>query len=226
MITKPMTRQGKWQISQRWGLALLLLGMAGCATSTASSPDTQPAVATGNSPAASPVATSPSVPAFGPTSSKPTIPTTFKCVQHTTGWATIAQRGNSVSQSPLLTWNSAEFGPEWTAEQRCQTVSERLTDAAAKNGGRLGGLDLTTGKVDNGYTVVCVVGAGQKSCDRQNMLFTLNKQNTQAPSQILVKITNFASGAASNSPVAENGSPQFIPLETLVNRVLEKESGF
>ena len=59
------------------------------------------------------------------------------------------------------------------------------------------------------------------------MLFTLNKQNTKAPSEVLATITNFAKGDAATSPLVENGLiPQFIPLETLVNRSLGKESGF
>jgi hypothetical protein len=226
MTTKHIATTAKWQIRPTWGLALLVLGMAGCST-TASTPDIQPAVPTGKSPAVSPMVTSPSLADLAQTTAKAIIPTTFKCVKQATGWATIAQRGNVFSESPLLTWNSTEFGTEWTPEQRCQTVSQRLTDAVVKNGGRLRNLDLTTGKVDNGYTVVCMVTARQKSCDRENMLFTLNKQNTQAPSEVLAKITNFAKGDASHSSVAESGnSPQFIPLETLVNRSLGKETGF
>ena len=206
-----------------------LFGVVGCAgdTPTTSTPNIQPAVPTGKNPAVSPVRTPPNLTASTPKSSQHTIRTTFNCVRQPTGWATIAQRGNAISQSPLLTWNSAEFGTDWTPEQRCKTVSQRLTNAVAKNSGKLVSLDLTTGKVDNRYTVVCVVTARQKSCDRNNMLFTLNKQNTKAPSEVLATITNFAKGDAATSPLVENGLiPQFIPLETLVNRSLGKESGF
>ncbi len=97
----------------------------------------------------------------------------------------------------------------------------------AQNGGILGGLDFTTGKVDDGQTVVCLVRQDQKSCDRNNMLFTLNQENTKNPSDALVKITNFVQGKASNSPIGERGPlPQFISLETLVNRSLPQGKGF
>lgn len=222
-----MTTKSSRLITEILAIVLTLFGAAACSTTTVSTSETQPVASTSNNPATSPVTVASSLTASAPKNSQSTIPTNFNCVQQPNGWATVAQRGNAVSQNPLLTWNSTEFGDEWTPEQRCQTVSKRLTEVVAKNGGKLAKLDLTTGKVDNGYTVICVVTAGQKSCDRQNMLFTLNKQNSQTPGEILVKITNFAKGAASNSTTAESGYiPQFIPLETLVNRSLGKDSGF
>jgi len=222
-----MTTKSSRLITEILAIVLTLFGAAACSTTTVSTSETQPVASTSNNPATSPVTTASSLTASAPKTSGSTIPTNFNCVQQPNGWATVAQRGNAVSQNPLLTWNSTEFGDEWTPEQRCQTVSKRLTEVVAKNGGKLAKLDLTTGKVDNGYTVICVVTAGQKSCDRQNMLFTLNKQNSQTPGEILVKITNFAKGTASNSTTAEKGYiPQFIPLETLVNRSLGKDSGF
>jgi hypothetical protein len=212
-----MTTKPSRLITEILAAILTLFGAAACSTTTVSTPGIQPAVPTSNNPATT----------SAPTISQSNIATTFNCVQQAMGWATIAQRGNAISQSPLLTWNSTEFGTDWTPEQRCKTVSQRLTDAVAKNGGKLASLDLTTGKVDNGYTVVCVVTATQRSCDRNNVLFTLKKENSQNPSAILAKITNFAKGDASNPPIAESGNiPQFIPLETLVNRVLGKETGF
>ena len=116
-----------------------LFGVVGCAgdTPTTSTPNIQPAVPTGKNPAVSPVRTPPNLTASTPKSSQHTIRTTFNCVRQPTGWATIAQRGNAISQSPLLTWNSAEFGTDWTPEQRCKTVSQRLTNAVAKNSGKL-----------------------------------------------------------------------------------------
>jgi Circadian oscillating protein COP23 len=226
-----MTTKPSRLITEIWAAVFTIFGLAGCAgeTSTTSTPDVQVALPTSNKPVNSP-AIAPSLTASTPKTSQPTI-TTFKCVQQSTGqstgWATIAERGNIVSKSPLLTWNSKEFGTDWTPEQRCKTVSQRLTDAVAKNGGKLANLDLTTGKIDNGYTVVCMITARQKSCNRNNVLFTLKKENSQNPSAILAKITNFAKGDASNPPIAESGNiPQFIPLETLVNRVLGRETGF
>ncbi|MEG4347976.1 COP23 domain-containing protein [Microcoleus sp. A003_D6] len=192
-----MTTKTKWQIPQKWGLVLLLLGMAGCSASTASSPD-KVSQAAGES-------------------------TTFECVEQGGGWATVAKRGKDVSPSPLISWNTPEFGPEYTPEKRCQIVSTRLTNIVAKNGGWLGGLDLTAGKVENGSTVVCLVNQQPRSCNLGNMLFTLNEQNAKNPSQVLTTITRFAEGKATNSNVAESKDiPQSIPLEVLVNRSFDK----
>lgn len=145
--------------------------------------------------------------------------TVFQCIQNSSVWVTIAKRGNAVSSSPLVTWNSTEFGEQWTPQKRCNLVSSKLTKVVEKNKGRLGELNLTTGKLDSNQTVVCVLSSGQESCNRDNMLFTLNKKNAKNPSAVLVEITNFSQGLASNSTVAEGGSvPQYIALETLVNR--------
>jgi len=197
MITRCMTTKTKWQISQSWGLVILLLGMAGCATSTASTPDQASQVA-GKS-------------------------TTFQCVEQGGGWATVAKRGDDVSPSPLIRWNTPEFGPEYTPEKRCQIVSTRLTNIVAKNGGRLGALDLTAGKVENGSTVVCLVNQQSRSCNLGNMLFTLNEKNSNNPNQVLTTITSFAKGKANSSGVDESKDiPQFISLDDLVNRSFDK----
>jgi hypothetical protein len=184
---------------------LMLSGTVGCSPQSASSEGEKPAVAT---------------------ASNSTDSTSFECVQQGDGWATIAKRGNVVSVAPLLTWNSTYFGPEYTPEQRCKMVSRKLTDAVNANGGKLGNLDLTTGQVDKGYTVVCLVTEGQKNCTLANMLFTLNKENAKDPSAALAQITNFAQGKATDGTVTESGVPQSIVLETLVNRLLPKDSGF
>ena len=198
MITRCRTTKTKWQIPQRWGVFILLLGMAGCSTSTASSPE-KVSQAAGKS-------------------------TTFQCVEQGGGWATVAKRGDDdVSPSPLIRWNTPEFGPEYTPEKRCQIVSTRLTNIVAKNGGWLGGLDLTAGKVENGSTVVCLVNQQSRSCNLGNMLFTLNEKNSNNPNQVLKTITSFAKGEANSSNVDESKDiPQFISLDDLVNRSFGK----
>lgn len=140
------------------------------------------------------------------------------------GWATIAHRGNIVSKSPLLNWNSFEFGSDSTPEKRCEIVSGKLTQAVAQNGGTLTGLNLTTGNVDDGQTVVCLLTSGQSSCDRNNMLFTLNRENTKKPAEVLSKITNFAQGKATSSTIDEKDPPSKIKLEELVDRLLPKDN--
>lgn len=158
------------------------------------------------------------------TLAKVTDPAIFSCVQQGSGWATRVERGNSVSKSPLITWNTTEFGSEFTPEKRCQIVSQKLTDVVAQHGGLLGNLQLTTGKVDDSQTVVCVITPEQQLCNRNNMLFTLSKKNAEDPNQALAKITNVAYSKSNSSPIDESG--YLIPLETLVNRLLPKDSRF
>jgi hypothetical protein len=143
--------------------------------------------------------------------------TTFECVEQSGTWATLAKRGNSVSISPLITWNTQEFGSDYTPEKRCEIVSGKLTQAVAQNGGTLGGLKLKHGKVDDGQTVVCVLTLGQSSCNRDNMLFTLSQENANKPNKALSTITNFAQGKATNSTMDESRFPSQIFLEQLVD---------
>lgn len=97
--------------------------------------------------------------------------TTFRCVRSGNAYATVAQRGGKTS-APMIIWEryvSAEFTPQ----QRCQTVSQRLTNAVAQNGGSLRNLLLTTGKV-NGQTVICYVNTRSR-CNTSNTLFTAQR---------------------------------------------------
>jgi serine/threonine protein kinase len=142
---------------------------------------------------------------------------TFKCVYHQEVWAIIAKRGNAISSSPIITFNSTEFGA-WTLQKRCSTVAQRLTDIVAENVRDLDNLYLTTGKV-NAYTVVCLLKQNQSSCHIENILFTINQQNVKDPKEILEMITNFSRLSNSSTTVIETGNlPQFIPLKALVER--------
>ncbi|MBW4634242.1 MAG: COP23 domain-containing protein [Iphinoe sp. HA4291-MV1] len=153
-------------------------------------------------------------------------PTVFNCAEQKGGWVTIAKRGEATSSEPIFNWQTKEFD-EWTPERRCYHVSGKLTTIVAKNGGRLNGLNLTFGKVDSGETVICVINADQKDCDRQNMIFTLNKVNAKNPSLVLAKITNFAQVKGSDNTINEKGRvTQFVSLEALVNRYLERNDRF
>ncbi len=153
--------------------------------------------------------------------------TKFKCVQDKGNWVTIAQRGKVISATPLLTWNTMEFGDRWTPEKRCNIVSDRLNQAVAMNEGRLRDLDLTSGKVQNGYTVICAVNLSQINCSLENMLLTLKRENAQNPSLVLFKIANFAEGKTERVTINENGGiPQYISLEALVDRSFGNNEGW
>ncbi|MEC4892453.1 MAG: COP23 domain-containing protein [Oscillatoria sp. PMC 1050.18] len=149
--------------------------------------------------------------------------TIFNCVQQQGSWATIVQRGN-VSSSPIISWQTVEFGEKWTPEKRCQHVSEKLTQAVKNNGGELTNLELTYGDVD-GYTVICLVKS-QESCNSANQLFTLNEQNRANPALALKKLDNFAQGKAGESTVEKSDDlPEFVSLEALVDASFQVSEG-
>jgi hypothetical protein len=148
------------------------------------------------------------------------VSTVFQCQNQQGKWVTLAQRDNAVSKTPLFNWDTVEFGDNWTPEKRCDHVADKLTTTVAANGGRLGNLDLSYGKVSSGYTVICVLSSQQQTCNNDNMLFTLNEKNSQNPGQVLLKFGNFASGKSDGVTIDENGEAQYVSLETLVDQSL------
>lgn len=152
--------------------------------------------------------------------------TVFKCVgKEKNIWSTLAQRGNTTYDLPILTWQTSEFGSEWTPEKRCHHVSEKLTKAVENNEGKLKGLKLTYGPV-GAYTVICVVNKDILNCNSENMLFTLNRKNDKNPSLILAKIADFAKAKGTGSTILESGNAtQFISLDVLVNRAKDLNDG-
>jgi hypothetical protein len=179
---------------------LTLFGTVACSTQTSSTANAEPSVEKAIAPA------------------EVTEPTTFSCRQQGSGWATFVKKGMRDASIPLITWNTKEFGPEFTPENRCKIVSNKLTEVVAKNGGYLGKLQLTTGQV-NGLTIVCVITPDQKNCNSDNQLFTLSKESAESPPETLVKITNFSKDKSNSESIKESGQfPSIISLETLVNR--------
>lgn len=130
--------------------------------------------------------------------------TVFRCVRSGSAYATVAQRGGKTS-APMMIWEryiSAEFTPQ----QRCQTVSQRLTNAVAQNGGSLRNLLLTTGKV-NSQTVICYINSGSR-CNTSNTLFTLtNPESIRDPGAALGSLLRFGTGA-SGSSLRETGDDE------------------
>jgi hypothetical protein len=146
--------------------------------------------------------------------------TTFQCVTSGRNFVTIARRG-SVTTDPMIVWKSTEFGREYTPWQRCQIVSDRLTQAVAENGGRLTNLQLTTGIVNN-LPVVCYI-SGRGRCNSRNILFTLDKRNAKNPSVVLTRLINFAQDGGGPAAVLRAGTgnqstPQFVPFGNMVDR--------
>jgi hypothetical protein len=156
-----------------------------------------------------------------PASNSNNTKTTFQCVTSGRNIATIARRGN-VTTDPMIIWKSTEFGREYTPWQRCQIVSNRLTQAVAQNGGRLSNLQLTTGIINN-LPVVCYVN-GQGRCNSQNLLFTLDKRNAKNPGDALTRLINFAQDGGGPVTTLRTGgqssAPQFVPFGDMVDRAL------
>jgi hypothetical protein len=145
-------------------------------------------------------------------------PTTFICVRSGKGFATVAARGSQRS-APMIIWQR-QVSPQYTPQQRCQLVSQKLTKAVAANGGRLSNLLLTTGIV-NGEAVICYVNSGA-SCNPSNTLFTLSSENAKDPGAALANLLRFGQradySAVHESASGESGaeSPKAIDMEASV----------
>lgn len=137
-------------------------------------------------------------------------PTSFQCISKGKAFATVARKGTLVS-TPMIIWESYVFGPEYTPQQRCKTVSQRLTSAVAKNGGLLKNLLLTTGRVQ-GQTVVCYVNTGAARCDSSNTLFTLKPENARDPGAALASLLRFGAGAT-NSTLHESAGGEDVAVD-------------
>lgn len=117
------------------------------------------------------------------------LSTTFRCVREGRNFATIAERGDRTTP-PIVQWRTGEFGPDYTPQQRCQIVSDRLSRAVSENGGRLTNLYLSTGTL-NRLPVVCYLNGGATRCNSNNLLFTLDRRNAQNPDAVLQDLLNF-----------------------------------
>ncbi|MFB2970033.1 COP23 domain-containing protein [Aerosakkonema sp. BLCC-F183] len=126
------------------------------------------------------------------------LTTIFRCVRENRNFATIAARGDRTT-SPIVVWRTTEFGPDYTPQQRCRIVSDRLTRAVADNGGRLSNLYLTTGTLNN-LPVVCYINGGSSSCNSDNLLFTLDRRSAQNPDEVLANLLEFGT-TGSGRPV-------------------------
>jgi hypothetical protein len=118
---------------------------------------------------------------------------------------TVVHKGDR--QAVMLSWNYSGFGSEYTPTKRCQIVSERLQQAANRNGGTFKDLQLASGTV-NSLTVICALSAKSSNCDRQNMLFTLKPENSRNPEAIIQKIFSFAQDGSASIEESAGGKPK------------------
>ncbi len=144
------------------------------------------------------------------------------------GFGTFPQKGTKRAKAPMITWQSNYFGPEYTPEQRCQTVSNKLTTVVSANGGSIKELLLTTGRVGN-YSVICYVDTTPEArCNNNNILFTLHGENAKNPGAALGKILRFSatgSGAAVfEDAEGEDASNVTVSLEEIVDEAFSAGS--
>jgi Circadian oscillating protein COP23 len=117
---------------------------------------------------------------------------------------TVVQKGER--QAVMVTWNYGGF-KGFSAEKRCQIVSDRLQQAANQNGGTFKDLDLASGTV-NSKPVICTLQSGGKKCNKDNILFTLKPENARNPEAVIQKIFGFARDGSSDLNESSSSKPK------------------
>lgn len=146
--------------------------------------------------------------------------TTFHCIASGQGYATIAKRGERIT-APVITWNSNEFGTQYTPHQRCKIVSDRLTEVVAAKGGKLRNLQLTYGRV-NSRPVICYVGSRSEICSRKNILMTLRESDRGKERQILEQLVTF-SLKGTGTAVQQSAPQYYAPFGEVIEQALSAE---
>jgi Circadian oscillating protein COP23 len=153
--------------------------------------------------------------------SKP-APTAFKCVSLVnhpshSKFATVAILPDGTEGSPLFLWKTKEFSESgYTPEKRCYQVTDRLNKAVVSEGGNLGNLWLTVGKI-NRLGVLCYVNNTGTGCNNENVLFTFNRSNSKDPSSAIAKLLNISIKGSGNA-IQESRSRPYINLGELVKK--------
>ena len=144
--------------------------------------------------------------------------TTFQCLNKDGIYGTVARRGQKVT-APLIVYTQSLGG--FTPKERCEIVSDRLTKAVAKSGGKLTDLLLTHGKIQNS-SVICYVDGSFKPCNRETQLFTLRPKDSG--NKVLNELATFAQGKI-NSPVYQSGGNVFVKFGEAADKLLDESDG-
>ncbi len=118
---------------------------------------------------------------------------------------TVVQKGDRAAV--MLTWNYDGFGEKFTPEKRCQIVSERLQQAANRNGGTFKDLQLASGTVKS-QVVICALQPKINKCNNQNLLFTLKPENARNPDVIIEKVFGFAQDGSGTVEESSSTKPK------------------
>jgi hypothetical protein len=114
----------------------------------------------------------------------------------------------------MINWTKAAGG--FTAQQRCDIVSERLTRAVAASGTKFRDLQLTYGKVNREF-VICHVGSQRGACNAGNILLTLPKATDAVAKQNLEKLVNFGI-QGSGTALQQSGPRYYAPIGDAIEK--------
>ena len=150
----------------------------------------------------------------------PAALTVFECIQTETPgrYATIARRAEIVTP-PIILWQQTQY---YTPLQRCQIVSNRLTNAVAVNGGRYSNLLLTYGTVNNSQ-VICFVNNTNGLCGSNNTLLTLRSDDNALA--ILRRLATIGVDASGGPLVRSGHRRYFVKLGTQLEQYLGADVG-
>jgi hypothetical protein len=134
--------------------------------------------------------------------------TTFKCIQDGSGWATVAVRADGKQSKPIISWQTTEFGSEYTPKQRCEIVNEKLAEGVARNGGSLKGLQVMTGEARDGSPVLCYITPGVGGCSSSNHLMNIPRGSN--PRQALANLVGRLTDPVGTGLPVQNSESAFV----------------
>lgn len=143
----------------------------------------------------------------------------FECVKQEKSYATVVKRNDpAILPRNMILWTRT-IGADWTPEKRCQEVTNNLNKIVTNNGGQIDNLAFT---INRG--LVCLASTSSLGCNDENRLFTLSKDNSQKPQEIIAQLSaSIGSASGQGSPVLEsNGNPY--ALLSPLNQKLQPES--
>ncbi|MTJ54327.1 hypothetical protein FJR38_17535 [Anabaena sp. UHCC 0253] len=113
----------------------------------------------------------------------------------------------------VMRWRSPDFiAAGYTPLQRCLEVSDRFNNFHSTSQLNY----ITAGKV-NGMPVICAASPGS-SCNRNNVLFTLNRRNRMKVADILQTLFDNRAGYA-NAVVNESTDRVYIDVNKMLNQL-------
>jgi hypothetical protein len=120
--------------------------------------------------------------------------------------------GNSEAVSLILWKYTPPKG--MTNQQRCEIVSKRFQ--SAWNGGNFDKLIAGIDK-NSGLGLICAVRSTEKTCDRSNLLLTLNTGSDAE--DMLNRLRGTINGSGKGSPIPQSSGENEIDMRLLIDRL-------